>query len=323
MTVMDVSSLFQSRGRTVAGIALLTFVLTGCTTPTVKPQVRPVDATMAKRLDGSWVAIVGEDRLFTFNGEYRDSKAQNGYQMLYPASDFAGFLVGVATHAALQSAQNDAHLEAQRKISDEVLVPYRQVLDEIRVHEAFRRALQLSEFGAGIDVADESKDTTVPQVSLAAHAIMAQSRRALIIDLVAKVRDPSNPDDTSGYVHKVRVISDPIEVNYHSVNDYWLADDGRQLKQTVSSLLAKAIDLFTADATRHLHSLEQKQITARYQYGNEQRRERAVLLEQSCTRQTLRTLRGWVLSVPVKDSLKGEAQCRSTEVATHSESPPA
>jgi len=321
---MGMSSLFKCCDRAVAGVALLTLALTGCATPTVKPQVRPVDAVTAKQLDRAWVAVIGEDRVFPFSGEYRDSKIQHGYQMLYPAPDFAGFLVGVATHAALQSAQNDAHLEEQRKVSDQILTPYRQVLDEIRVHATFRLALQMSESGAGVDVAEESQETTVPEVTLAAHAIMAQSRRALIVDLVAKVRDPTVPDDTAGYVHRVRVISDAIDVNHNRVNDYWLSDDGQPLKQMVSSLLAQAIDLFAADATRHLQSPEQKQITARYQFGDEQRRERAVLLEQSCSRQTLRTLRGWILSVPVvRDGLEGEAQCGSTDVATHSEVPPA
>jgi hypothetical protein len=320
---MGMSSLSESCCRTVAGIALLACVLTGCTTPTIKPQVRPVDAVTAKRLDGAWVAVVGEDRVFTFNGEYRDSETQHGYQMLYPAPNFVGFLAGVATHAALQSAQNNAHLEAQRKASDEVLAPYRQVLDKIRVQEVFSSALRMSESGAGVEVTAVSKDAAMPEVALAAHAIMAQSRRALIVDLVAKIKDTSAAENSAEYVHKVRVISDAIEVSDDSVDDYWLADDGRRLKQTVSSLLARAIDLFDADATRHLQTPGQKQITARYQFGNEQRRERAILLEQSCSRQTLRTLRGWVLSVPVLSRLKGEAQCRSTDVATHSEAPPA
>jgi hypothetical protein len=323
MTAVGVSSLFAPCCRAVAGIALLAFVLTGCTTPTVKPQVWEVDAATAKRLEGAWVAVVGDDRAFTFNGEFRDSKAQYGYQMLYPAPNLVGFLAGVATHAALQSAQNDAHIEAQRKASDEILAPYRQVLGEILVHDAFRSALGMSESGAGIDVVDALSENTALEVYLAAHAIMAQSRQALIVDLVAKVKNTSTPEDNAEYVHKVRVISDPVVVNDDSINNYWLADDGRQLKQTVTSLLARAIDLFMADATRHLRPLSDKPITARYQFGDEHRTERAVLLEQSCARQTLRTLRGWVLSVPVPESLKAEARCKDTEIATHSEVPSA
>lgn len=320
---MRMSSLFESSYLAVAVIALLAFVLTGCMTPTVKPQVRAVDAATAKRLDGVWVAVVGKDRAFPFNGEYRDGKTQHGYQMLYPAPNFAGFLAGVATHAVLQSAQNDAHIEAQRKASGEILAPYQQVLGEILVHDSFRNALLMSESGTGINMVELSGDSTAPQVYLAAHAIMAQSRRALIVDLVAKIKDSSVPDDDVGYVHKVRVISDPVDTHDDSVNanQYWLADDGRQLKQTVTSLLARAIDLFMADATQHLLPLSDKQVTARYQFGDERRTERAVLLEQSCARQTIRTLRGWVLSVPVLDSLEARAQCKDTEIATHSEVP--
>ena len=323
MTARAMSGLSITCRRAVAAVALLAIALTGCTTPTVKPQVRAVDAATAKRLDGAWIAVVGEDREFSFSGEYRDSETQYGYQMLYPAPNFVGFLAGVATHAALQSAQNDAHLEAQRKISDEVLAPYRQVLGEIRVHEMFSSALSMSESGAGTNLVVASSETATPEVNLAAHAIMAQSRRALIVDLVAKVKDASVSGDDGGYVHKIRVISDPVPAGNDSVNDYWLADDGGRLKQTVSSLLARAIDLFMADATRHLQPLRKKQLTARYQFGNEQRRERAVLLEQTCARQTLRTLRGWVLSVPVQDNLKAEASCKGNEVASHREVPPA
>lgn len=323
---MDMSSISKALCRGFTAIAIPAFLLAGCATSATGPQVRRVDDATAKRLDGGWVALIGEDHAFPFNGEYRDSKANSGYQMLYPAPNFVGFLAGVATHAALQSAQNDAQIEERRKVSDEVLQPFRQVLSEIQVHDVFKRALRLSKSGSEISVANRSSGMALPEVELAAHAIMAQSRRALIVDLVAKIKDSSlaaNNADASGYVHKVRVISDPMEVRDNSVDDYWLADDGHQLKQTVARLLARAIDLFVTDATRHLRPVQEKQITARYQFGNEHRTERVVLLERTCARQTLRTLRGWVLSVPVLDSRKAEADCKGTEVAGHREVPPA
>jgi hypothetical protein len=317
------SSLSVSCYRAFVGIALLAALQTGCATSAVKPQVRPVDEATSKRLDGSWIAVVGEDRAFKFIGEYRDSTTNNGYQMLYPAPNFAGFLVGVATHAALQSAQSNALAEEQLRSSNEVLEPYQQVLGEIFVHSAFERALQMRESSAKIVVSNEAHGMAEPEVDLAAQAIMAQSSRALIVDLVAKVKDISVSDDTSEYVHKVRVVSNPIEANEDKINDYWLADGGHRLKQAVSSLLARAIDLFIADATQHLQPLQDKQITARYQFGNERRTERAIVLEQSCMRETLRTLRGWVLSVPVLDSLKHQRDCTDTEVTLHGEVPPA
>ena len=304
--------------RAITGIALLALVLTGCTTPTAKPQVRPVDQATAKRLDGAWIAVVDEDRAFRFVGEYRDNETNQGYQMLYPAPNFAGFLAGVATHAALQSAQNDAHIEALHRASDEVLKPFQQVLDEIHVHSVFKQALQMRDASNEIAVKNAVSGTRGPEVDLAAHAIMAQSRRALIVDLVAKVKNPSDPDDdATGYVHKVRVISNPIEASDDNINDYWLADDGLQLKQTVVRLLARAIDLFVADATRHLRPLQKKQITARYQFGNERRTERVIVLEHTCSRQTLRTLRGWILSVPVPDGSKPQMDCADQDVVSH------
>ncbi|MET0069770.1 MAG: hypothetical protein ABW096_06990 [Candidatus Thiodiazotropha sp.] len=291
-------------------------------TPVVKPQVRPVDLATAQRLDGDWIAVIGEDRPFRFSGEYRSSELKNGYQMLYPAPDFATFLVGIATHAAIQSAESEAHEEAQRRASDVVLAPYEQVLDEILVHGMFKHAVQLQNSSAEIDVvATTAGGAETPVIELAAHAIMAQSRRALIVDLVARVQNPSITGDDSGYVHKVRVISNPIGVEERRVDSYWVEDEGRQLKQTVSRLLAQAIDLFIADATQHLQPLEDKQITARYQFGSERRIERASLLQQSCARMTLRTLRGWVLSVPVLDSLKRNTGCMDTEVVSHREVP--
>ncbi len=282
-----------------------------------------MDDVTAARLNGAWIAVIGEDRPFQFNGEYRDGGTNQGYQMLYPAPNFAAFLAGVATHAALQSAQNDAHAEAQRRVSNEVLAPYQQVLDEIHVHEAFRRALQMRASRTEIELASTPHESYEPEVDLAAHAIMAQSRRALIVDLVARIRNPAAPDDDSQYVHKVRVISNPIKANGDAVDDYWLAAHGDRLKQTVSRLLARAIDLLIADATRQLTPAQNKQISARYQFGSERRTERANLLEQSCARQTLRTLRGWVLSVPVAEGFKSGASCPDGEVVSRQETPPA
>ncbi|PUB80860.1 MAG: hypothetical protein DBP01_17035 [gamma proteobacterium symbiont of Ctena orbiculata] len=200
--------------------------------------------------------------------------------------------------------------------------PYEQVLDEILVHSMFKRAVQLQNSSAEIDVvATTAGRLETPVIELAAHTIMAQSRRALIVDLVARVKSPSMFDDDSDYVHKVRVISKPTGVEDHKVDSYWVENEGHQLKQTVTRLLAQAIDLFIADATQHLQPLQDKQITARYQFGSERRIERASLLEQSCARLTLRTLRGWVLSVPVLDSLKHSTDCMDTEVVSHHEVP--
>jgi hypothetical protein len=305
-------------------ILFLAFMLTGCVTPVVKQQVRPVDKAMAERLDGTWIAAIGEDRPFRFAGEYLDSNIANGYQMLYPAPDFATFLVGVATHAALQSAQTESHNNAQRLASDKVLIPYKQILDEMWVHSTFKNAVQIQNSRVEIvDLSDVTNSSEIPVIDLAAHSIMAQSQRALIVDLVARIKNPSSNEDDSGYVHKVRVISNPIEIDEDKIISYWLDDNGHKIKQTVTHLLAQAIDLFIDDATQHLHPIQEKQITARYKFGLERRIERASLLNQSCTRLTLRTLRGWVLSVPAPENLNLDKSCMEKEIVSHHEAPSA
>ncbi|MBT0959802.1 hypothetical protein [Denitromonas iodatirespirans] len=258
-----------------------------------------MDAAAAARLEGPWVAVVGENRPFPFLGEYRDNGSTNAYQMLYPAPNMAAFIAGVATHAALQSAANDARATAQSRQSDRVLAPYVNAIGKLDTHGVFHEALRMRQSQAEISMSADATSASSLQVHLAAHAIMAQSQRALIVDLVARIDQMAGQDDEFAFVHKVRVISDPILAEDDAVSMYWLENDGHRLKTTTENLLAKAIDLFVADATRHLAPSTLSQISARYRFGNEQRTERADLLAEPCGRQILRTLRGWVLSVPV------------------------
>lgn len=306
----------------VQSLAVLALAaLSGCVTPVVRSEIRHVDAAAADRLTGRWTAVVGADQAMPFRGEMMSTGVGAGYQMFYPAPNFAGFLAGVATHAALQSSANAAQAEAEREMADRVLKRFDRVLGQIRVHQAFSEAIDRLQVADRVSVSAFPSAHPSPYVEFRVLGTLAQSRRALMIDLMARLQaDPSGT--TPEFVHKVRVISDPVTASEENVYAYWLDDDGARLKRTVSSLISEAIALFLADAGQQFGADDARSVSVRYRFGAERRIERAQLLVDGCSRKVLRNLRGWIVSVPAPEKRQDALACPVDEPEIASVRPP-
>ncbi len=291
-----------------AAALLITTALGACTTPIVGPQVRPISADLGARLNGPWSAVLGEDRPLKFMGEYRDNASTHSYAMMYPAADLASFVAVIATHAAIQGAQTDARAAALQDQANSILRPYQDILGELRVHDLFRESLIAHAPQARL-VAAPDATAARPQIGLAAQVTMTQDQRALVLDLVATANDRATTDAQDAYIHKIRVVSDPVSSAHTDVQSYWRADNGKALRASVKQILGQVIDLFVADATATLPHQDTVQMTARYQLGGELATERANLLIDTCERKTLRTLRGWVLSTPTAAPHQHQGAC--------------
>ncbi|MBC7957340.1 MAG: hypothetical protein H7Y33_15890 [Cytophagales bacterium] len=70
------------------------------------------------------------------------------------------------------------------------------------------------------------------------------------------------------------------------------------LRHESALLLAESVDLVLAELAKGPDATELSQKTIRYPEGGGEKMERAALVGERCDRVLLKTLRGWLMSVP-------------------------
>jgi len=220
---------------------------------------------------------------------------------LYPVgtAGLAGLLVGIATHGTLVEAGKNSEKTRLQNEADKVLTPFRPVLDGMTHRILMGEGLQRLGVPAKARVIDanESADGWIVE-SLPVFS-MTQDRGALVLEnalLVYAASDPSNPR----YRNVVKVVS-----NLHDDADlesHWGADEGKRLKEESERLFGHSIRLLMQALQARPSDQTQVEKTFRYIEGKEQRMERAQLVRENCGRAVIKTLRGWLMSVPLRQS---------------------
>ena len=79
----------------------------------------------------------------------------------------------------------------------------------------------------------------------------------------------------------------------------WLESRGRRLTEESAALFAESLDIALSDAAAALGDKNAPQKTFRYREGGVEKMERAQWAAERCGRTVIRTLRGWLMSIPV------------------------
>jgi hypothetical protein len=122
---------------------------------------------------------------------------------------------------------------------------------------------------------------------------MTQDQRALVLDNSLSIRAANAA--AASYQNVVRVVSGPIGELYPQ--PYWTANEGEKLWRLSAGLLAHSLDL-ALDAASLEKEKSYPQKTFRYREGMADKIERAELIREYCDRIVIRTLRGYLMSVP-------------------------
>jgi hypothetical protein len=232
----------------------------------------------------------------------RGAAGAAGGGMLYPAPGLVGFAVAVLAHALIVDATKTAEGKRLQEEADRVLQPFQEQLAGFDYPELLRMTLQ---FMPG----DERKTLLGPgetgagwQVSATPAYAMTQDGQALILDSAVSLFAPGVMDKPA-YTGTVRVVS----------TSAWKEDSGAgsPLRRESARLLAHALQLAMGDARKPAEQGAFR--TVRYPEGGSERIERAQVLEQRCGRSVLRTLRGWLLSVPSTSASTTPAACANGE----------
>jgi hypothetical protein len=217
-----------------------------------------------------------------------------GHQILYPAPGVVGLLAAIFTHAAISQGVQSSQRKAEQDAADRVLEPYREALRNWNSAALWDAAVLAAAPTLDLKRWDPASTSNAqPSIDVVPIYTLAQDEGVLTADVAIK---HSAPAQGAAGETLVRVISSP-----HAAADarnHWSANDSRQLKDTAARMLAHAIDV----AQRHPAATadEPAPRTHRYLQGGVERSERAQLLSGDCARAVLRTLRGGLLSVPLR-----------------------
>lgn len=290
--------------RRASGWCVLSGLVLGLAWPLAATSAEPLAFGVVARavpLDGPWLVRTPAEEKMPYRGvaSYEDA-AVGRHGMLYPAPNLIGLLAAIAVHGAVSGSVQEKKLASIREAADKVLIPYQPVLDTISHATLLPPALAKATRGGSKRHATEGETGSQWVIESAPVFSMTQDQRALVLDNAFIVRSPEK-DAPVVYQNVVRVVTKPLPAGDEAspVSAAWLAENGRRLREQSVELLGESIDLMFSELARGPVAPEDlAQKTVRYQEGGSVKVERAAPLVERCDRLVLKTLRGWLMSVP-------------------------
>jgi hypothetical protein len=242
----------------------------------------------------AWLETKGAAPKVTFKGVANfDAVGVGNAGMLYPAPNLGGLLAAILTHAAIAESTKNGQKEAAQKEADKVLTDYLPTIDAFAPEELIARAIKSAKsWPAGLREPSSTRWTVEVQPLFR----MTQDRRALMVDNVLKTRDRGETPHPRAVA--VRVVADPQAAE--SAAALWNSESGETLKAHSALLLAQAVSLSLDELAGRWNATDAPERTVRFVEGGEERIERAQVLDNRCGRAIIRTLRGDLMSVPVR-----------------------
>lgn len=246
-----------------------------CLAGTAQAERPALSAALAGDASPVWRGISAEE-----------AAGAQGLGMLYPAPNAGGLLLAILTHALLVDSQRSAERDAAQALADKVLAPHAATITALTPEVLARDALlRLPE--ARREAARGLVVQMQPRFALAPDA------RTLVLDNVVRVHDVDTPA-VARFENTVRVVSTPREES--DPQSLWAADEGRALRDESLAMVAHSLQIALAELPP---PDPQAFRTQRYRFGAAQKMERGQPVAKACQRLVLRTLRDWLMSVPV------------------------
>lgn len=270
--------------------------------------LRPVPLPDITTVD--WALQVPADVPVALSGVVSFDAAGTGQgAMMYPAPNAAGLLAAIVTHGVLESSMKRKQREKLQEAADQVLLPYQSVLANYSNNNVALEALLRQPFGYRKTLAAvPSTPATSWRIDSAPRFSLTQDQRAFILDNAITVYAPAS--NVPAYRTAVHVVSHPRDGE--DLVGLWTANQGTELKKEWGYLFAESVDValrvLSAKPGNDVAAFE----TVRYAEGSSEKMERAQPLYKECGRVVLKTLRGALMSVPVRakaDRSTDDASC--------------
>lgn len=248
--------------------------------------------------DTQWFLMLPQEGVVVYRGVASFDEAGTGTaSFLYPAPSIGGLLAAVFTHGYLVDSAKKDQKEKLQSTANEVLSPYRPVLDNFKYRDLMQRAVKKIATGAQAklieDVGDSSHEMVVESASVFS---LTQDQKAIILDIDINIHKPgAEPDivykNTARVVSAARSEDKPVE--------FWMANDGENLKDESAQLVGESLDIAFRYLAIGADAESAPYRTVRYREGGSEKIERAQVLIEKCDRLLIRTLRGKFMSVPI------------------------
>jgi hypothetical protein len=250
-----------------------------------------------------WALRLPNDTNLQFCGVLsNESVVGSGSAMLYPAPNVAGLVAALVTHGLLNSAARKREATLAQETANKVLDPYRGLIGDLRHDDVFQLALAQRRANGKSRVAVPGEAPSADWMFVVEPVFsMTQDQNALLLDIAVVVYAPNAPA-TPAYQNALRVVSAPIASDDPLV--FWSENKGQNLKAVSAQLMAMALELAANEVDKNNpkdgESSAANQRTMRYVQGKSERIERAELLRVTCDRAVIKTLRGGLMWVPLK-----------------------
>lgn len=225
-----------------------------------------------------------------------DASGGQAGAMLYPAPGLAGLLAAIVTHGVIVESAKSQEKARAAAAADAVIDPFREALRDFSHRTLMAPAVAEVPAGGPRSLVSES---SLPAEGWIVRTqpvfFMTQDRAALVLLNAVTVQAAGQTGDAA-YRNVVKVVSAAHRAT--DLGAMWGADSGRKLKELSSALFVQSLDLLLEELARAPDGAAPVHKTFRYVEGGTPRVERAQLLQHKCDRAALKTLRGWLLSIP-------------------------
>ena len=263
--------------------------------------------------DIGWTLQLPEDDKVVFKGVVDfDASGPSGNSMLYPAPNAGGFLVGLITHAIILESIKGKRKTAAQEAADKVLVPYQDIVQSYTYRELMQRALEKSLMTGPVKLVPYAEKNEAPWLI---HSVpifsLTQDQTALILDNVISISRPGMPP----YLNTIKVVS--TAAGDANLIQYWTANQGDKLKAVSAAMVADSLQIALKSVAGSLNTDNTTYKTLRYFEGKTEKMERALLLSEHCNRVLIKTLRGWLISIPVSQTEPNPTLCAGPSANLH------
>jgi hypothetical protein len=259
----------------------------------------PIPAVVAS--NSKWFLRLQPDASIDYRGVVSFDEAGTGTgAFLYPAPSFVGLLAAIATHGVIVDSVKRNQKSSLQTAADQVLLPYRGVLDQFNFRDLMQRALHKTATGTDgslLEASAEAGRETVVE-SMPVFSLTQDQKTIVLNNLVAIQRPGVSPE--AAYRNSIRIVSAPRESADPAA--FWTANDGERLKDESARLVAESLDIAFRDLAGTMLQEGAPHRTVRYREGTAEKMERALVLNEQCGRLLIRTLRGNLMSVPASQS---------------------
>ncbi|WP_431478255.1 hypothetical protein [Massilia eburnea] len=270
------------------------------------PAANAAESAASAPADAIWALSLPARENIDFRGQVNFDKAgQEPGTMLYPAPGVAGFIVALATHAAVVKGKMKEQRSEIEADADRILVPFRKSLDTFSYGELAERAFPAA---SGVPwLGSGSRPQSGWLIASSPVFYMTQDQSALIVDNTVSVFQAGS--ELPVYTNTVRVVSRAVEVENEAV--FWQWNGGVRLREASAALFRASVEIARAHALAPVAAAAGAQRTFRYLEGKNDAVERAEPISEQCGRALVRNLRGWLMSIPLKHARPAAPGCEA------------